>query len=147
MLEEYKKSRNGSPGILGENYQNEKGILVNDSCHDEWDRILDEMIFLFREADERQCRRKNPYEKEHSKAFRQFTHKYGLLGEKLRTPEERKRDKLRNVITPHNLDELPEYKELCQKYDEEEKKLEQYQEECKNKAFELFSKWFYSLWD
>lgn len=43
--------------------------------------------------------------------------------------------------------ELPEYKELCKRYDEEEKKLEQYREECKNKAFDLFSKWFYDLWD
>ena len=60
MLEEYKKNRTGSPGILGENYQNEEGFLVNDTCHGEWDRILDEMIFLFREADERQCQRKNP---------------------------------------------------------------------------------------
>ena len=147
MLEEYKKSRNGSPGILGENYQNEEGFLVNDTCHGEWDRILDEMIFLFREADERQCRCKNPYEEEHSKAFSLFMDKYGLLGEKLRTPEERKRDSEQNVITYHGMRELPEYKELCKRYDEEEKKLEQYREECKNEAFELFTKWFYSLWD
>lgn len=147
MLEEYKKSRNGSPGILGENYKNEEGFLVNDTCHGEWDRILDEMIFLFREADERQCRCKNPYEEEHSKAFSLFMDKYGLLGEKLRTPEERKRDSEQNVITYHGMRELPEYKELCKRYDEEEKKLEQYREECKNEAFELFTKWFYSLWD
>ena len=31
MLEEYKKCRHGSPGILGENYQNEEGFLVNDT--------------------------------------------------------------------------------------------------------------------
>ena len=105
------------------------------------------MIFLFREADERQCRCKNPYEEEHSKAFSLFMDKYGLLGEKLRTPEERKRDSEQNVITYHGMRELPEYKELCKRYDEEEKKLEQYREECKNEAFELFSNWFYSLWD
>ena len=97
--------------------------------------------------DERQCRCKNPYEEEHSKAFSLFMDKYGLLGEKLRTPEERKRDSEQNVITYHGMRELPEYKELCKRYDEEEKKLEQYREECKNEAFELFTKWFYSLWD
>ena len=31
MLEEYKKSHHGSTGILGENYQNEEGFLVNDT--------------------------------------------------------------------------------------------------------------------
>ena len=58
-----------------------------------------------------------------------------------------KRDSEQNVITYHGMRELPEYKELCKRYDEEEKKLEQYREECKNKAFDLFSKWFYDLWD
>ena len=105
------------------------------------------LTFLFREADERQCRRKNPYEEEHSKAFSLFINQYGLLGERLRTPEERERDKEQNVTTYHGMCELPEYKELCNRYDKEEKKLEQYREECKNKAFDLFSKWFYSLWD
>ena len=55
--------------------------------------------------------------------------------------------KEQNVTTYHGMRELPEYKELCKRYDEEEKKLEQYREECKNKAFDLFSEWFYSLWD
>ena len=31
MLEKYKKNCTGSPGILGENYQNEEGFLVNDT--------------------------------------------------------------------------------------------------------------------
>ena len=35
MLEQYKKTRHGSPGILGENYENEDGILVNDTCYRE----------------------------------------------------------------------------------------------------------------
>ena len=57
---------------------------------------------------------------------------------------------IRSRMLPHTTAcancELPEYKELCKRYDEEEKKLEQYREECKNKAFDLFSKWFCSLW-
>ena len=32
------------------NYTNEEGILVNDTCHEEWDKILDEMIFLWHES-------------------------------------------------------------------------------------------------
>ena len=33
-----------------------------------WDRILKRMEFLFREANEDTCRKKNPYEKEHALA-------------------------------------------------------------------------------
>ena len=78
MLEKYKKNCTGSPGILGENYQNEEGFLVNDTCHGEWDRILDEMISLFREADERQCRRKNPYENENMESIKRQYRKVSI---------------------------------------------------------------------
>ena len=52
MLEYLKNHRCGSPGYLGENYTNADGILVNDTCHEAWDKILDRMIFLWRETDE-----------------------------------------------------------------------------------------------
>lgn len=35
MLQKLKDTRHGSPGYLGENYTNEEGILVNDTCHEE----------------------------------------------------------------------------------------------------------------
>ena len=41
MLQDMRDNRCGSPGYLGENYTNEEGILVNDTCHEEWDKILD----------------------------------------------------------------------------------------------------------
>ena len=47
MLQDMRDNRHGSPGYLGENYKNEEGILVNDTCHEEWDKILDHMIFLY----------------------------------------------------------------------------------------------------
>ena len=78
MMEEFKKNRTGSPGILGENYKTEEGFLVNDTCHGEWDRILDEMTFLFREADERQCRRKNPYENENMESIKRQYRKVSI---------------------------------------------------------------------
>ena len=45
MLQDLRDNRSGSPGYLGDNYKNEEGILVNDTCHAEWDKILDKMIF------------------------------------------------------------------------------------------------------
>ena len=83
MLEYLKNHRSGSPGYLGENYTNEDGILVNDTCHEAWDRILDRMIFLWRETDEETCSKKNSYEDEYMKALDEFTEQYGILGEKL----------------------------------------------------------------
>ena len=35
MLQDLRDKRYGSPGFLGENYTNEEGILVNDTCHEE----------------------------------------------------------------------------------------------------------------
>ncbi len=40
MLQDFKDNRLGSPSRLGEDYVNEKGILVNDTCHEKWDEIL-----------------------------------------------------------------------------------------------------------
>lgn len=147
MLLEYKKTRHGSPGALGKNYKNEKGLIVNDECHPEWDKILSKMIFLFREANEDTCRKKNPYEKSYMDAFDTFSQKYGIMGEKLRTPEEIKRNKKEHVVTYHSMDELEEYKEICENYMRCEKELAEYRVKCKDKAFHLFSKWFYHLWD
>lgn len=143
MLEYYKKNRMGSPGTLGQNYTNEKGILVNDTCHAEWDEILDRMIFLFREADEETCQKKNPYEEEYMKIFDEFTDKYGFLGEKLASPDE---DTSKGRIV-HFPSEVPEYEEITKKYFEEEKSLSKYRENCLEEALALFSKWFYDLSD
>ena len=52
-----------------------------------WDRILGRMEFLFREANEDTCRKKNLYEEEHDLAQEEFTTKYGMFGEKLKTKE------------------------------------------------------------
>ena len=78
MLQNLKDNRHGSPGFLGENYINDEGVLVNDTCHAEWDKILDQMIFLCKETSEDTCSRKNPFEDEHSKAHNEFTEKYGF---------------------------------------------------------------------
>ena len=46
-----------------------------------------------------------------------------------------------------NLKEYPEYRELAEKYDAEEKRISQYRLDCKQEFFELFSTHFYDLWD
>ena len=88
MLQTLKDTRTGSPGYLGENYTNENGILVNDTCHEEWNCILDKMIFLWREAEKDTCSQKNPFDEAHSKAMDEFTERFGLFGNKLQTEKE-----------------------------------------------------------
>ena len=121
MLEHLKNHRCGSPGYLGENYTNEDGILVNDTCHEVWDKILDRMIFLWRETDEETCSKKNSYEEEYMKALDEFRDKYDVLGKKLQTPEELEANRKRGGGgTVHFMSELPEYKEISEKYMDEE---------------------------
>ena len=126
MLQDLRDNRHGSPGYLGENNTNDKGILVNDTCHDEWDKLLDHMIFLWKESAENTCTRKNPYEEEYDKAHAEFTDKYGLLGEKLQTEEELEENRKRGGCTMHFMRELPEYKEISEKYHAEELELDTY---------------------
>lgn len=147
MLQNMKDNRNGSPSYLGENYINEDGILVNDTCHEEWDQILDQMIFLWREANEETCTRANPFEEVYIKADMEFESKYGFLGKKLQTKEELEKNRKRGGGgTIHRMSELPEYKEIYEKYFEEERKISQYRVECKDKATDLLKEHFYALW-
>ena len=40
------------------------------------------------------------------------------------------------------LGDAPEYKEISDLYYDEYKTIDKYRDECKDKAFELFSRWF-----
>ena len=106
MLQDLRDNRMGSPGYLGENYTNKEGILVNDTCHAEWNKILDHMIFLWRESNEETCKRKNPYDEEYGKAYKEFVKRYGLFGEKLQTEEELKESQKHGSRTMHFMDEI-----------------------------------------
>lgn len=147
MLIQFKETRTGSPAYLGKNYTNEKGFTVNDTCHQEWDQILDRMIFLLGEMDDSTRTVKNNYEEEYNKAFREFAKKYGAFGEGLETKNEEKDLGSKCFHKIHFMDELPEYKEIHDNYMSERSRIAQYQERCKNEFFILFSEHFYSLWD
>ena len=101
------------------------GADSSDACNEEWDNILDEMIFLFREMNEETCQKKNPYEKEHLELLNGLGEKNALLDGKVQLVNE----------------------ELKKMYFEREVELSDYRKSCKDKALALFSKWFYYLWD
>ena len=147
MLQHLKDNRMGSPAMLGQNYTDEHGIMQNDACHKEWDKILDRMIFLWRELDEETCSEKNKYEKEYSKASDEFFDKYGFFGEGLETEEEKEKAKKTGSRRVHFMSELPEYEEISRLHMEEEKRLVEYREKCKDEVFDLMKKYFFALWD
>lgn len=148
MLQYLKDNHSGSPAFLGKNYTNEDGVWVNDTCHAEWDSILDRMIFLWREANEVTCSKENPYKKAYEKADLEFEKRYGVLGEKLQTEKEREEHrKLGGGRTAHFMGELPEYKEIYERYREKERELDQYRSKCKDEALDMLKEYFYALWD
>ena len=107
---------------------------------------MSEMIFLLREANEDTCSKVNPYEEEYHRASEEFRKKYGEWGEKLLTEEEKAKAKKTGSHPIYLPSHLPEYKEISELYLEKEYKISEYQVQCKDKAIEMFSKWFYSLW-
>ena len=82
------------------------------------------------------------------KALDEFRDKYGVLGKKLQTLEELEANRKRGGGgTVHFMSELPEYKEISEKYMDEEKKLEQYRIDCKDEVMDLMKEHFFALWD
>ena len=45
------------------------------------------------------------------------------------------------------MNELPEYKDISDRYNEEERKIEEYRNKCKDEAFDLLKEHFWSLCD
>ena len=138
MLREYKETRCGSP-VMDEAYFRE-GKEQSDKNQKAWDAVLDRMIFLLREADEKTCSLKNAYEEAYAKAADAFYERYGTFGEKLNTE---KKDKNRMRFPG----DVPENREISRQYFEEEKRIAEYRVQCKDELFRLFSKWFFDLWD
>ena len=159
MLQDIKNNKYGYPSVLLEEGMAHYGLKsvdeynaaskelrdkVDDYGNEKWGEILSEMIFLLREANEDTCSMVNPYEEEYGRVWEEFQEKYGERGEKLLTEEENvKETRSHPIYSPSH---LPEYKEISESYFNEERKISEYQAQCKDKALEMFSKWFYSLW-
>lgn len=88
----------------------------------EWSDILDRMVFLLNEMDEDKCSYDNPYEDEY---FSSLKDRF----EKVENGWRVKKD------------------ELSKLYFGEEKNKWNYINLCKKEFFDLFSKYFYNLWD
>lgn len=151
MLEDLKETTHGYPCMPNNLFQALVGTGAPEEVDEEgmerWKDILSEMIFLFREANEDTCTKKNPYEEEHDRAFKEFTEKYGLFGDGLKTDEEKAEEERKGSYRMYMPSDVPEYKELSELYFAEERKIDEYRYECKDKGMDLFKEWFWNLWD
>lgn len=112
-----------------------------------WDMILKRIEFLFREANEETCCRKNPYEDVHDQARVAFTLKYGMFGEKLKTEEEKEQEKNKGYCRMYTMSDVPEYKEISDQWLTAENELTAYRDQCMKEGMKLFTKYFWNLWD
>lgn len=151
MLEDLRETTHGYPSEFldpgPKELSEEEQEKVDEAGMQKWRDILSEMIFLFREALDDTCTRKNPYEEEHRKAQEEFDKKYGIFGEGLLTEEDKEEEKRTKTHRMYMLSDVPEYKDISDKYHEEWRKIHNYQAECKEKGLNLFNKWFWDLWD
>ena len=160
MIESVKNNRMGVPSVLMEEAMEYYKLNSVDEYNDapeelrrkideygdeKWNAILTRMIFLLRESNADTCTRCNPYEGAYLRIWAEFREKYGEWGESLWPDEREAAEEYRGKVICFPA-HLPEYKEISDKYFEEERKIGEYQMRCKDAALELFSKWFYNLW-
>ena len=72
----------------------------------------------------------NLYEEEHDLAQEEFTTKYGMFGEKLKTEEEIAREKREHTHRLYMMSDVPEYVEISGKWLAAEGELREYRDQC-----------------
>ena len=149
MLKQFRKKHNGVPSTF----------LPSMMCSDEerevanakWEQILDRMIFLINEMDQEKCSMKNPYSRVYHSVQTRFRRDLGWFGDKAKSDEELKKEKEKDsyrMYFPTDFpDRYPTAQEINDKYFEYERKIFEYRDQCKKEFFELFSEYFWQLWD
>ena len=121
--------------------------------YEHWTDYLAIMIYNFNECDDEKCTEKNEYHEEYHKALNEFNEKNGFFGKGLMTEDENKRlreaeNKLEpdaKVFIPYFMNELPEYKDIYDKYHKREKEIDEIKEYRKKRALEMFVEFFDDL--
>ncbi|MBR1599653.1 MAG: hypothetical protein IJ661_12175 [Lachnospiraceae bacterium] len=118
---------------------------------DEWKEILDRMIFLLREMNPDTCSMKNEYDEEYYKVLEDFKKKYGMYGDGLKSEEEKQKEEEEGAYTwygPSDFPELyPDFQKLYYEHSLRNHYIYFYRDKCREEFFNLFSKYFWDLWD
>lgn len=149
MLKQFRRNSQSYPSCFITDPEHPEDTWEEDSA--KWDKVLERMIFLLNEMDEDKCSLKNPYAEEYYRITFDFRQKYGAFGEKAKTPEmlaeEEGEPGVRMCFATDFPNLYPTARKVHEDYFDYEKKIEGYREDCKNKFFELFSKYFWALWN
>lgn len=129
---------NVMPAMLTDLRDNANGY-PSETTESEWNATLNKMIHMFNEANSETCSKKNSLQEEYNRVLDEFTEKYGIFGEKLRKDGDGNR-----LYLPGD---VPEYADISKRHSVEEDKLCRYREICKNIGFQMFSEYFWALWD
>ena len=140
MLEDMADTLNGYPVVNFSAPDDPTDICIDDDGIDKWRAILREMAQHLRDADETVSSRTNRYEAEYEKALEEFQARYGTFGEQME-----KTDGQNGNIKMHFPSECPQWKDIAQKYLEEEKNLAEFRDESMKKGMKMFTQWFWHL--
>lgn len=150
MLKQFSKRHHGVPANLTDKDRDATPEEL-DAARAKWDEILERMAFLIDEMNEVKCSMKNPYEREYNRLQNKFHRELGYFGEKAKTPSELEKEKSEGASTilfPSDFPGLyPTASDVEKNYFDYENKIFEYRDKCKNEFFELFSKYFWELWD
>lgn len=139
MLDEFKRTTHGFPSRFLKNDGSDTDEDIKCGA-EKWNKILARMAFLFREANEETCQRKNPYDEEYTVVLDKFVNRFGFNGKWVK-----KKDGTRVFI--HNLCDIPKYRKLYENYHKVENELYEYRRDCLKKAMSMFAEYFNDLWD
>ena len=141
MLTDFKKNLNGCPSQFtnreddGKEEQDvEKGIK-------EWEEVIERMIFCFREMNDDTCSMKNEFEDDYFEQWNKPNEGKTVKERFIPCGEDEQHGKLYRL----NKGEIDP--ELEKKYRKKMLEIDAYKDKMKTEGFELFSKYFWHLWD
>lgn len=153
MLTQFRDNMTGVPASISVKALN-RSVKHRDKEDDinkaKWEEIIDRMIFLLKEMDEETCSMKNVYEKEVVAAEKEFESKYGMFGcnfEKLNNIKHDDSSPGKRIYFYHDDPDHPEWKVLSAKSMYQDLMISNYRDKCREEFFNLFSQWFWDLWD
>ena len=140
MLTDMKKNLHGCPAQFTNNEDGTEFQDVEKGVKD-WENVIERMIFCFTEMNEDTCSMKNEFEDEYRRQRDKPNEGKPFKDWFVPCGEDENGEKLYRMITGEVEPELEE------NYRKKMLEIEQYKDNMKNEGFELFSRYFWNLWD
>jgi len=113
-----------------------------------WEKILGTMSTCFTEADEDKCSKVNKYQKEYDQMWEDFTNEFGYFGDKLPQPEKCINEGNVMLYMPSSKEvNRKDWQKITNKFLAEDAKIGEYRNKKLQEGLELFTEYFWNLWD